>query len=192
MVFVPFKTILVAIDDAEVSLKALTVAKNLAQTLEAELMIAHVLDSHDSRRPRLPYTYSTPDAIYLDEEIRQKYDREWTNYVSYYESLLKQEADEAIAAGIDADFLLPQGPAGSTLCEIARTSNVSLMVVGSHQRRGIAESLLGSTSNYITHHAPCSVLVVYAHGQVEEFSTKSEERGRAQDISMAKPSRGIA
>lgn len=185
MVFTSFQTLLVAIDDSDVSRKALTAAKDLASALDARLIIAHVLDSHDVNRPQPPHTYSTPDTIRVDKSIRKKYEREWANYISYYESLLKQEADEAITAGIEADYALPQGSAGSTLCELARTSNVSLMVIGSHQRRGVAEMMLGSTSNYITHHAPCSVLVVYADGQGDLPPGETGERVADRDVVIA-------
>lgn len=185
MVFIPFQTMLVAIDDSDVSRKALTAAKELAQALAAKLIIAHVLDSHDVNHPQLPHIYSTPDAIRVDEGIREKYEREWTSYVSYYESLLKQKADEAIAAGIDADYILPPGSAGSAICDLARTANVSLMVIGSHQRRGMAEMMLGSTSNYITHHAPCSVLVIYADGQSDAPSGGAAERVADRDVAIA-------
>lgn len=171
MVTIPFQTILVAIDESDISEEAFAAAKELAKALGAKLIVVHVLDPHNSRSPQPLYSYSNgyPESknIPTDQSIREKYEREWTNFVSYYESLLKRKTDEAIAAGIEAEFLQPNGAAGSALCEVAKAANASLMVVGSHQRRGMAEIMLGSTSNYITHHAPCSVMVVSANGTGE-------------------------
>lgn len=161
MISVPFQTILVAIDESEVSTTAFATAVRLAKALTAKLMIVHVLNPHDIHSPQQPLPIAAPGGLVMDESIRQQYEREWTKYVEHYESLLKQKTDEAIAAGIDTDFVHPHGLVGARLCEVARTVNASLMIVGSHQRRGIAEIMLGSTSNYVTHHAPCSVLVVH-------------------------------
>ncbi|MGC1393382.1 MAG: universal stress protein [Coleofasciculaceae cyanobacterium] len=35
-----------------------------------------------------------------------------------------------------------------------------MVVVGRRGRTGLAEAFLGSVSNYVVHHAPCSVLVI--------------------------------
>lgn len=162
MISALFQTILVAIDDSTVSDRALAAATDLAKALDAKLMIVHVLNPHDIRRPRSPHAYANSADITGDESICHVYEQEWINYVEHYESMLQQKTDEAIAAGVDADFIHPHGTPESVLCELARTHNVNLLVIGSHQRKGMAEIMLGSVSNYIVHHAPCSVLVVYA------------------------------
>ncbi len=43
-----------------------------------------------------------------------------------------------------------------------RIGGADLIVLGRRGRTGLAEALLGSVSNYVLHHAPCSVLVVQA------------------------------
>ncbi|RMG10302.1 MAG: universal stress protein, partial [Cyanobacteria bacterium J055] len=35
-----------------------------------------------------------------------------------------------------------------------------LIIVGRRGRQGIEEAVLGSVSNYVVHHAPCSVLAI--------------------------------
>jgi len=161
MTSVPFKTILVAVDESNVSKKAFTAAVTLAKSLFAKLTIVHVLNPHDIRSPQSPYANYPSEAMRTDENLRQKFEAEWLAYVESYEAMLKQKTDEAIAVGIEADFAHPHGPTGSTLCELARVTDASLLIVGSHQRRGMAEMMLGSVSNYVVHHAPCSVLVIY-------------------------------
>lgn len=168
MISVPFQKILVAIDESEVSNQAFAAAATLAKALNAKLMIVHVLNPHDVKGPRSPYTQAAFEGMPIDDPLndpindgtRRQFEREWLSYVEHYELLLERKADEALAAGIEADFIHPHGSAETTLCEVARTHDVGLMVIGSHQRKGMAEIMLGSTSNYITHHAPCSVLVV--------------------------------
>ena len=175
MVTIPFHTIMVAIDESDVSEKAFIAAKELAKALSAKLMIVHVLNPHSSRIPKPLYGYTESESVSIDQSTHEKYEREWANFVRHYESLLKQKADEAIASGIEADFLQSNGSPGSTLCNIAKTANTSLMVIGSHQRRGMAEIMLGSTSNYVTHHAPCSVMVVYANDVEEKTNMETSE-----------------
>lgn len=180
MLSVPFQTILVAIDESDISSIAFAAAIRLAKSLKAKLMIVHVLNPHDPHHSPVSNLYRTTETIEIDESLRQKYEREWIRYVEHYEQLLKQKNNEAIAAGIQADFVHPCGLVGSTLCEIARTNNISLIVVGSHQRRGIAEIMLGSTSNYVMHHAPCSVLVV--HPKTQAYKTQAYKTQKAEPL----------
>lgn len=188
MVSIPFQTILVAIDESNVSEKAFAAAKELAKALRAKLIVVHVLDPHNSRSPQPLYSYSNGNSesenALTDQSIRERYEREWANFVSYYESLLKQKVDEATAAGIEAESLQPNGAAGSVLCEVAKATNASLMVIGSHQRRGMAEIMLGSTSNYITHYAPCSVMVVSANDTGETPKPEASEISADRDAAV--------
>ncbi len=58
---------------------------------------------------------------------------------------------------IDTEVL--RGPPDQQIIEKAKEWNADLIVVGSHGR-GFWGRLLGSVSNGVVHHAPCSVLVV--------------------------------
>jgi nucleotide-binding universal stress UspA family protein len=52
------------------------------------------------------------------------------------------------------------GDAGRTICETAKNYSADLIVIGRNQRSVLSEIFLGSTSNYVLHHAPCSVMVI--------------------------------
>jgi len=177
-----FKTILAAVDDSNVSENAFSVAKALAKALDAQLIVVHVLDPHNQHSPQPIYGHFGSEGFPIDEDVIEKYEREWADFVNYYELLLKQKVDEAIADGIEASFLQPSGSPGSILCEIASANSASLMVVGSHQRRGIAEIMLGSTSNYITHHAPCSVMIAYTEGVKESPGLETDKLTADRDV----------
>jgi nucleotide-binding universal stress UspA family protein len=52
------------------------------------------------------------------------------------------------------------GDAASTICAVAEELHVDVIVLGSHGRTGLSRLFLGSTSEHVTRHAPCPVLVV--------------------------------
>jgi nucleotide-binding universal stress UspA family protein len=49
---------------------------------------------------------------------------------------------------------------GQTIIEVAESWKPDLIVVGSHGRGFLSRTMLGSVSDAVVHHAPCSVLVV--------------------------------
>ena len=67
---------------------------------------------------------------------------------------------EITAAEIVATPEVLTGPAASVLCERARDLGASLLVVGTHGRKGIARVALGSVAETLVRNAPSSVLVV--------------------------------
>jgi len=66
----------------------------------------------------------------------------------------------ATARGVATEWDVKVGDAGSVLLQLAVVWNADLIVLGRRGHRGLAEVFLGSISNYVVHHAPCSVLVV--------------------------------
>jgi len=62
--------------------------------------------------------------------------------------------------GFATESRLEFGDPRDVITRIAREERVDVLVVGSHGRTGLARVLLGSVSNHVVGHAPCSVLVV--------------------------------
>ena len=54
--------------------------------------------------------------------------------------------------------VVEQGPAGNVLTDTAK--DAALLVVGTRGHGVVADTLLGSTSFYCSHHAGCPVVVV--------------------------------
>ena len=171
-----FQTILVAIDSTEISHKAFYSALTAAKALNAELMIVHILGVQESDSPQPPDTYSTSEMVVIDKALREQYQKDWNNYVARYDALLKQKAEEAQAIGIQASCIHAHGSAPKAICKLAREHNVNLIVLGSHQRRGVAELMMGSTSNYVMHHAPCSVLIVHPDIEIEVTAAPRQKK----------------
>ena len=74
--------------------------------------------------------------------------------------LLQSLTEEATQAGVKTEFKQTLGYPGQNICEEAQTWSAELILVGSRGLTGMKEMFLGSISNYVTHHAPCSVLIV--------------------------------
>ena len=76
------------------------------------------------------------------------------------ENWLRRQCETATHHGITTEWDSRQGEPGSQICNLAKTWQADLVVVGRRGRQGLTEMLLGSVSNYVIHHAPCSVMVV--------------------------------
>ncbi|MDQ3798832.1 MAG: universal stress protein, partial [Acidobacteriota bacterium] len=61
---------------------------------------------------------------------------------------------------IDVTTQISTGAPDETLIEAARKWSADLIVIGSHGRGFWGRMLLGSITDALVHHAPCSVLVV--------------------------------
>lgn len=65
------------------------------------------------------------------------------------------------------------------ICELARNWNADLIILGRRGRTGLSELLLGSVSNYVLHHAPCSVLTVQ---QPKELNTEEQQQVQTASV----------
>jgi nucleotide-binding universal stress UspA family protein len=152
-----FRKILVALDHGDTCALVFKQALTLAQAMGAELMLLSVLDpKSDGSLTKRPYHgYSLPLGV--DSNI-------WLELYRESEAegmtMLRGFTDQATAAGIPTEFTQAAGSPGRVICNLARTWEADLIVVGSHGYTGLSEIMLGSVSNYVMHHAPCSVLVV--------------------------------
>ena len=63
-------------------------------------------------------------------------------------------------AGFEAEQDVRLGPARSTIVDVAAKWRADLIVMGSHGRQGLKRILLGSVSEHVARHAPCSVEIV--------------------------------
>jgi nucleotide-binding universal stress UspA family protein len=76
-------------------------------------------------------------------------------------ALLEQAAAEARDAGVaDVDTFARQGDAADAIIDVAEEVRSDLIVVGNRGMTGAKRFLLGSVPNKVSHHAPCSVLIV--------------------------------
>lgn len=121
-----------------------------------------------------PMDVSYPDPVYLSmegmqgiwtTELYQSHRASWQQQQQEIEQWLRSQADFVRRQGISAEYTCPIGAPGDVLCNIAAKWNADLIMMGRRGRTGFSELLLGSVSNYVMHHAPCSVLTVQGIGQ---------------------------
>jgi nucleotide-binding universal stress UspA family protein len=154
-----FKKILVAIDGSEMSHDVFKTALDIAKADNASLSLLHVISFEEQSNLPIPMPTGLEYFQAADNDLLKTYREQWQNYKTQSLDLLKSLADRAITKGINAEFhQIPGGP-GRKICEFAQSSNIDLIVMGHRGISGLNELLVGSVSNYVLHHAPCSVLM---------------------------------
>jgi nucleotide-binding universal stress UspA family protein/GNAT superfamily N-acetyltransferase len=76
------------------------------------------------------------------------------------EAVLETATRAARAEGLEAVTHARRKDPAEALIAVAEEQDADLLVVGSGGMRGSARFLLGSVANKVSHHAPCSVLIV--------------------------------
>jgi nucleotide-binding universal stress UspA family protein len=151
--------ILVALDDSEHCSKVFDEALDLAAATHASLLLLHVLSPADQRYPQIIYPgVNAHSALY--EEVSQSYAKQLRHFEQAGEERLRSLAEQAIERGISTEYLQAMGAPGKTICEVAASWNADAIIIGRRGRSGLGEAFLGSVSNDVMHHAPCSVLIV--------------------------------
>ena len=160
-----FQKILVALDRSLEASVVLEQALNLSQQGKSTLMLFNCLSWEEEKKanPLIGIgtlgdinIYSYPKLDKLGHESLQKDIEQVQEWLT---TLSKQVIAKDMSAEIDCRVGVP----GSWICDRAKSWDADLIVLGRRGHTGLSELLLGSVSNYVVHHAPCSVLVVQQH-----------------------------
>ena len=74
---------------------------------------------------------------------------------------LSAARSEALDGGVaDVETFARVGDAADAIVDVAEEQSCDLIVVGNKGMTGAKRFLLGSVPNKVSHHAPCSVLIV--------------------------------
>lgn len=141
-----FRKILCPLDFSADSQHALQVAIRLCAATGAELTLVHAWHVPAlAYAPELPFPADTVSALVRDEE-----------------RLLAEAVDEvARTTGRRPDGRFVTGLPWQQVCELLEADRAfDLVVMGSHGRTGFRRILLGSVTEKVVRHAPCSVLAV--------------------------------
>jgi len=138
-------TVLVAVDFEEASRRAIEVAREFARLLGASLCLVHVY-----ALPVYPYPGLAPP-------LDPSYGRAITLAAG---NSLDQLAAEVGAARA----LLREGDVVTEILAAARELDATLIVMGTHGRRGLSHVLLGSVAEKVVRRSEIPVLTVRADG----------------------------
>jgi nucleotide-binding universal stress UspA family protein len=154
------KKILVALDRSEIGQQVFEQALALAKLTQANLLLLHVLSPEEETSPYLPMLYNMDYYPRLSGQNFELYQRQWNSLKNESLHMLQSFSAQANTIGINTEFAQPLGDPGRTICKLAVNWGADLIIMGRHGRSGLSEILLGSVSNYVVHHAPCSVHIV--------------------------------
>jgi nucleotide-binding universal stress UspA family protein len=142
-------SIVVGTDGSETAAKAVQEAGGLASKLDAAV---HVVSA-----------FAPVSGTRLREEARQA-PSDVEHQVNPREDVdaLLREAKEALEdLGVSSiEVHAREGDPADALLDVAEETKVDLIVVGNKGMSGTRRFLLGSVPNKVSHHAPCSVLIV--------------------------------
>ncbi len=147
-----------AIDDSEFSRTIFEQALALAKTHHSALMIMHVLSLSDDIYPGYPY-------VGIPHTAFQVYAKRWEDRKQTSLMQLKALESEATAIGVLVEFTQNAGDPGKSICDVAKSWDANLIVIGRRGLSGLSELFMGSVSNYVLHHAPCHVLTIQGVAQ---------------------------
>jgi nucleotide-binding universal stress UspA family protein len=141
-------SIVVGTDGSDTASEAVRQATELASALSARVYLVSAYEP-------------VPDSRLRVERLQVPDDLQWMiNPREDVERTLEQTAAEMREAGIEVETLAREGDAADAILDIAEQKGTDLIVVGNKGMTGAKRFLLGSVPNKVSHHAPCSVLII--------------------------------
>ncbi len=98
-----------------------------------------------------------PTPTEFSEKLEQSAQKQAEEFAEQSASLVREKFPDS---KIDLTMQVSMGTPEQILLETAKDWKADLIVVGSHGRGFWGRMLLGSVTDALVHHAPCSVLVV--------------------------------
>jgi nucleotide-binding universal stress UspA family protein len=142
-----FSSIVVGIDGSDTAREAVRQATALARSVGARIELVSAYEPVTDARLR--------EAIAVPQDLH------WIiNPREDVEATLASAAAEIRAAGVDVDVFARQGDPADAILDVAEERGSDLIVVGNKGMTGAKRFLLGSVPNKVSHHAPCSVLII--------------------------------
>lgn len=143
-----FRSIVVGTDGSPTASEAVRQSVELAKAVGARI--------------ELVSAYAPVSPSRLRQELRQvPEDLQWmVNLREEVDATLDAAAEIARNAGVTVEVYARQGDPADAILDVAEETDADLIVVGNKGMTGAKRFLLGSVPNKVSHHAPCSVLII--------------------------------
>jgi len=143
-----FGSIVVGTDGSATASEAVSQATELARSVGAKVYLVSAYEP-------------VPEGRLRDERQQIPDDLQWmVNPREDVESTLKQSAATVTEAGIVVETLAREGDPADAILDVAEEQGADLIVVGNRGMTDAKRFLLGSVPNKVSHHAPCSVMII--------------------------------
>jgi nucleotide-binding universal stress UspA family protein len=143
-----FESIVVGTDGSQTAGEAVRQATALARLTGARVHVVSAYESSGSARLR-------------DERRKVPEDMQWmVNPRDDAERALKEAAESVRDAGLEVSTYARQGDPADAILDVAEEQNADTIVVGNKGMSGAKRFLLGSVPNKVSHHAPCTVVII--------------------------------
>jgi nucleotide-binding universal stress UspA family protein len=143
-----FGSIVVGTDGSETAKEAVRQATELASKVGGEIHLVSAFEPVSEGRLR-------------EERQDVPADLEWMiNPREDVEATLKDAAEQIDQAGVKVESYSRQGDPADAILDVAEEQKADLIVVGNKGMTGAKRFLLGSVPNKVSHHAPCSVMII--------------------------------
>ena len=143
-----FGSIVVGTDGSATASEAVRQAAELARQIGAKIYLVSAYEP-------------VPEGRLRDERQQVPADLQWlVNPREDVESTLAGGADELSGSGLEVETVAREGDPADAILDVAEETGADLIVVGNKGMTGAKRFLLGSVPNKVSHHAPCSVLII--------------------------------
>jgi len=143
-----FKSIVVGTDGSETARQAVREAIALAGAVGASIELVSAFEPIPSQRLRRE-AREVPEDVQWMVNAREEVD-----------ATLREASEAVERAGVPVKAYAREGDAADAILDVAEERGADLIVVGNKGMTGARRFLLGSVPNRVSHHAPCSVLII--------------------------------
>ena len=167
-----YNKILVALDNSLQASKVFQEALDIAQKTGSQLMLFHCITNTSFENE--PIFIGTIADVDMYGTFHKQHQKHLLSEIEKVKGWLQSYCQQANVRKISAEFKYEFGEVGKEICNAAKSWDADLIVLGRRGHKGVTEILLGSVSNYVLHHAPCSVLTVQTKVVTSPESVKTD------------------
>jgi nucleotide-binding universal stress UspA family protein len=143
-----FASIVVGSDGSDTAKEAVRQATDLAARLGSKIHLVSAYEPVSEGRLR-------------EERQQVPEDLQWmVNPREDVDATLKEGARGIEEAGVAVETHAREGDPADAILDVAEEQRADLIVVGNKGMTGAKRFLLGSVPNKVSHHAPCSVMII--------------------------------